>query len=103
MSISDNNTDRLTRKPIGYSLGRREKSPWRKSRAELLAEVEPLPDDAWITDAHAAAIIDTTRGNLANMRYHKRGPPFVRGRRFIRYQKGACKAFNADRVVQTTG
>jgi hypothetical protein len=61
-----------------------------------------LPDDAYVTAKHAAAVLDTTYGQLANWRSERRGPPFVRGKaRFLRYRISDLKAFMAQRLNET--
>jgi hypothetical protein len=84
---------------------RDESKPQRKgkpSRAQLLAEVAQLPDDAFVSSLHAEAIIDVSQQQLATWRYMRRGPPFVRGgRRFVRYQLGALRKFMADQMKTT--
>jgi hypothetical protein len=72
-----------------------------RDRARLLAEIEGLPDDAFITARHAAAFIDTSVGQLANWRFQRRGPPFVSGRRFIRYRLADLRSFMANRLKET--
>lgn len=73
-----------------------------RSRARLLAEIEDLPCDAYITAKHAAAYLDTSFGQLANWRMQRRGPPFVRGKaRFVRYRISDLKAFMQERVKVT--
>jgi hypothetical protein len=72
-----------------------------RTRARLLAELEGLPDGAYISALHAAALIDTTYAQLANWRSQRRGPPFVGTRKFVRYRLGDLKAFMASRAMQT--
>jgi hypothetical protein len=74
-----------------------------RSRAQLLAEIKTLSDDTYITAKHAAAVLDTTPGQLANWRMQRRGPQFVKGKaRFIRYRISDLKAFMADRLKSTS-
>ena len=80
-------------------IGLRDKT---RSRNRLLAELEGLPDSAYVTARHAAAYIDTSYANLANWRMHRRGPPFVgAGRNFIRYKLGDLKKFMTDGIKAT--
>jgi hypothetical protein len=73
-----------------------------RTRARLLAEIRTLPDDTYISTKHAAALLDTSAGQLANWRMQRRGPLFVRGKaRFIRYRISDLKAFMADRFKPT--
>jgi hypothetical protein len=74
-----------------------------RTRARLLAEIEGLPDEAFITARHAAAYIDTTRGQMANWRMQRRGPPFVGGKGFIRYKLSDLKSFMAQNTRMTDG
>jgi hypothetical protein len=67
----------------------------------LLAEIYNLPDEAFVTAKHAAAFVDTTPGQLANWRMQRRGPPFVSGRRFIRYRLADLRAFMANKFKET--
>jgi hypothetical protein len=82
---------------IGNHKGRKDD----RDRARLLAEIENLPDDAFVTSRHAAALIDTTPGQMANWRMHRRGPPFVSGRRFIRYRIADLRAYMTNRIQET--
>ena len=73
-----------------------------RSRRRLLAELDGLPDAAFVTARHAAAYIDTSYANLANWRSQRRGPPFVAaGRNFIRYRLGDLRSFMAERMKTT--
>jgi hypothetical protein len=74
----------------------------RRTRAQLLAEMDKLPDDAFVSAKHAAAFIDGSEQGLANWRYERRGPPFFRGgRRFVRYRLGDLRKFMADQAKTT--
>jgi hypothetical protein len=72
-----------------------------RDRARLLAEVAGLPDDAFVTSKHAAALIDTTPAQLANWRMNRRGPPFIGMRSFIRYRISDLRAFMTSRIKET--
>jgi hypothetical protein len=72
-----------------------------RDRARLLAETEGLPDDAFVTAKHAAALIDTSPRQLANWRVRRYGPPFVSGPRFVRYKIADLRAFMANRFRET--
>jgi Helix-turn-helix domain len=71
----------------------RDKPLYRATREELLAEVAAAADDAYLTARHAAAFLNTAPQVLANWRVKKRGPPFKRIDRFIRYRKADLRAF----------
>jgi hypothetical protein len=69
--------------------------------AQMLVEMEQLPDSAPVTDAYAAAFVGSTRGTLANQRSERTGPPFIRtGARHIRYLMGDLRKYRADRRKQ---
>jgi hypothetical protein len=72
-----------------------------RTRARLLAELDGLSDDAYISAKHAAAFIDTTYAQLANWRLQRRGPKFVGARKFVRYKLADLKAFMASRAMDT--
>jgi hypothetical protein len=72
-----------------------------RDRARLLAEIENLPAQALISARHAAALIGTSPGQMANWRLQRRGPPFFRSRRFIRYRIADLQTYMASRL-QTT-
>jgi hypothetical protein len=73
-----------------------------RSRAQLLAELKTLSDDDFISAKHAAAMLDTTPGQLSNWRSQRRGPPFVKGYgRFIRYRIKDLKTYLAERLKVT--
>jgi len=62
------------------------KYPSPPSRAQLLEELENLPDTALVSVRHAAAALDTSPGVLANWRSQRRGPPYCGHGDFIRYR-----------------
>jgi hypothetical protein len=72
-----------------------------RSRARLLAEIQNLPDDSFVSAKHAAALIATSVGQMANWRMQRRGPPFVSGPRFIRYRLADLRAFMMNRLKET--
>jgi hypothetical protein len=73
-----------------------------RSRVTLLTEIKTMPDDTYISAKHAAALLDTSPGQLSNWRVQRRGPPFVKGYgRFIRYKISDLKAFMAERLRTT--
>jgi hypothetical protein len=69
-----------------------------RPRAILLAEIEGLPDDAYITSKHAAAFLDVPQQTLANWRCEFKGPAFAGARDFVRYRIKDLKAFMAQRT-----
>jgi hypothetical protein len=69
-------------------------------RTVLLAEVEGLPDDAYVTARHAAAFLGTTPQTLANWRYKRQGPAYSGAKGFIRYRLRDLKAFMAQRASE---
>ena len=70
------------------------------SRAEYVARINPLPDDALLSSDEAAAFLNKTKGTLANWRARKIGPPFIGRGRMIWYQKKTLKAFVAEHEPQ---
>jgi prophage regulatory protein len=70
----------------------------RPTRRELLAEIADLPDDTYISPAHAAAMLDTSTGVLLSWRDQKRGPRFHGFRQFVRYRISDLISFMAQRV-----
>jgi hypothetical protein len=77
-------------------LGRKPQRP----RAELLTEIEALPDNAYVTAEHAAAYLNTSVGVLSNWRSQRRGPQYEGAKGFIRYRLRALKAFMAQRASE---
>jgi hypothetical protein len=69
-------------------------------RAELLAEIERLPADAYVTAAHAAAFLNTNVTTLANWRSQRRGPHYEGARGFIRYRLTELKRFMGTHTNQ---
>jgi hypothetical protein len=68
----------------------------------MLHEMEQLPDSAVVTDVYAAVFVDSTRSNLANWRWLRRGPPYIAiDSRHIRYEMGALRKFRAERRKMT--
>ncbi len=68
-----------------------------RSRAELISEIEDLPPVAYVSPLHAAALIGTTPGVLANWRSARVGPQFSGQRNFIRYKLSALRTWMAQR------
>jgi hypothetical protein len=91
------NTQEYTECPesVQYA-GRRTPRP----RSELLAEIKILPDDAYMSAAHAAAFLDTNITTLANWRSQRRGPRYEGARGFIRYRLTELKRFMATHANQ---
>lgn len=58
-------------------------------RAELLKNIEHLPPFTFLDARHAAAILGTSPGVLANWRSQRRGPPYCGNGHFVRYQYSA--------------
>jgi hypothetical protein len=69
-----------------------------RNRAQLLAEIATLPQDALISTEHAAAFIDATEHVLAQWRYLRKGPPYVSGKRHVRYRIKDLKDFIEKRL-----
>ena len=72
--------------------------PNARPAAELLAEIATLPDDAFISPVHAAALLDTSTGVLLSWRDQKRGPRFHGFMRFVRYRISDLNSFMAQRA-----
>jgi hypothetical protein len=73
------------------------------SRAELLAEIEGLPPDAFIPPPHAAAFLGSTPTVLHSWRQQQRGPPFYGSNQFIRYRLcdlAQWMAFRAGEIAE---
>jgi DNA-binding transcriptional regulator YiaG len=68
------------------------------SRASLLAEIADLPEDAFVSPAHAAAMLGTSTNVLQNWRDQKRGPRFHGSRSFVRYRVSDLNSFMAQRA-----
>jgi hypothetical protein len=66
---------------------------YHRDRARLLAEMDKLPDGAWVSARHAGAYLGTTPGVLANWRSQRRGPKFTKVGRIVRYQIAVLKAY----------
>jgi hypothetical protein len=62
------------------------KRSYQKTRAELLADIEGLPANAYLGAHHAAAYLGTTIGVLANWRSQRVGPRYEGSKEFIRYR-----------------
>ena len=60
--------------------------PCPPTRAQLLNELESLPETALVSVRLAAAALDTSPGVLANWRSQRRGPPYCGHGDFIRYR-----------------
>jgi hypothetical protein len=75
---------------------------FRRTRAQLLAELNTLSDGDLVSANHAAAYIGTSPGSLANWRQRRVGPPFIKGKaRFIRYRIADLKIFVASQLRET--
>ena len=70
----------------------------KKTRAQLLAEIEGLPPDAFIPTAHAAAYIGSTPEVMGSWRSQRRGPRFYGSHEFIRYRIADLDRFMATRA-----
>jgi hypothetical protein len=68
------------------------------SRANLLAEIADLPNDAFVSPAHAAAMLGTSVDALQSWRDQKRGPRFHGFRGFVRYRLSDLNSFMARRA-----
>ncbi|WP_156932379.1 hypothetical protein [Mesorhizobium sp. LNJC391B00] len=69
----------------------------RKTRLELLCEINGLPDDAFIDTVHAAAFIQSSPSVLMNWRSQRRGPRYHGNGDFIRYTITDLKTFMSHR------
>jgi hypothetical protein len=69
-----------------------------KTRASLLAEISELPNDAFVSPAHAAAMLGTSMDVLQSWRDQKRGPRFHGSRGFVRYRLSDLNSFMAQRA-----
>lgn len=69
-----------------------------KSRVNLLAEIADLPNEAFVSPAHAAAILGTSMNALQSWRDQKRGPQFHGFRGFVRYRLSDLNSFMAQRA-----
>jgi len=56
------------------------------SRVALLSEIENLPNTAFVSSRHAAALLDGSPSVLANWRSQRRGPAYCGNGDFIRYR-----------------
>jgi hypothetical protein len=74
-------------------------------RADLLFQVRDLPEDAFVSARHAAAVLDTSISVLANWRSQRRGPSYCGNHGFIRYRLSALHAWMSQRrgEVMMTG
>jgi hypothetical protein len=83
-----------------------EYSSWRgahRSRNRLLAEIRDLSDDDYISPKHAAAYLDTSPGQLANLRMQRRGPPYIKiTARRVRYKIVDLRVFMLSGRKATT-
>lgn len=77
--------------------------PPEKTRRELLTEIADLPEDAFISPDHAAAMLGTTTGVLLSWRDQQRGPQFHGFRRFIRYRISDLRWFMAQLADEVAG
>jgi hypothetical protein len=68
------------------------------ARANLLAEIVDLPNDAFVSPAHAAAMLGTSTNVLQSWRDQKRGPRFHGFRCFVRYRLSDLNSFMAQRA-----
>jgi hypothetical protein len=76
--------------------------PPKPQLAQMLIEMEQLPDSAPVTDAYASVFLDMARGTLSNQRSVRTGPPFIMtGARHIRYLMGDLRKYRADRRKTT--
>lgn len=71
-------------------------------RAELLSQLNDLPDDAFVSARHAAAVLDTTTSVLANWRSQRRGPTYHGNRDFIRYRLATLHSWMNQRAGEVT-
>jgi hypothetical protein len=84
--------------------GARTTKPPEQSPAQMLTEMEALPDSAPVTTAYAAVFLDMAMGTLSNQRSKRTGPPFVMtGARHIRYLMADLRRYRADRRKATAG
>ena len=67
-------------------------------RAELLSQLHDLPDDAFVSARHAAAVLDTTTSVLANWRSQRRGPTYHGNGDFIRYRLATLHTWMSQRA-----
>jgi hypothetical protein len=70
------------------------------SRADLLAEVESLTADAFLTPQQAAAVLATTPSVLANWRSQRRGPGYCGNKGFIRYRRDVLQRWMSARTLE---
>jgi len=74
----------------------------KKTRAQLLADIEGLPPDAFIPTAHAAAYLGSTPEVMGSWRSQRRGPRFYGSHEFIRYRIADLDRFMATRAGEVT-
>lgn len=67
------------------------------ARATVAVPVEAVD---LLTPAQAAARMATTPATLADWRYHRRGPAFVKRGRFVRYRPADVDAWLRDATVR---
>ena len=61
-----------------------------------VSNFDKLPDDAAVSAATVAKLIDAPLQTLANWRMGRKGPPFFRHRKFVRYRVGDLRAWMRD-------
>jgi hypothetical protein len=73
----------------------------KRSRSEVLADFDSLPDSALVDDTIAANYLDTSRSTLAVWRHQRRGPDFVRIHgHVVRYQVQTLRKIVEDGAVK---
>ena len=72
------------------------------SRVQLLIDLEGLPNTAYVSARHAAALLDSTPSVLANWRSQRRGPPYCGNGDFIRYRIIDLQQWMAKRACEVT-